>query len=53
LGLNPWQVIATGARSKLGKSDRTFDAVMRNLQIIGEAAKNVPTQTRLRYPEVE
>jgi uncharacterized protein with HEPN domain len=33
--------------------DRTFDAVMRNLQIIGEAAKNVPTETRLRYPEVE
>jgi len=33
--------------------DRTFDAVMRNLQIIGEAAKNVPTETRLRYPAVE
>jgi uncharacterized protein with HEPN domain len=38
--------------SRLGKSDRTFDAVMRNLQIIGEASKNVPTETRLRYPEV-
>lgn len=33
--------------------DRTFDAVMRNLQIIGEAAKNVPQEIRLRYPEIE
>lgn len=33
--------------------DRTFDAIMRNLQIIGEAAKNVPQDIRVRYPEVE
>lgn len=33
--------------------DRTFDAVMRNLQIIGEAAKNVPQDIRECYPEVE
>jgi uncharacterized protein with HEPN domain len=33
--------------------ERTFDAVMRNLQIIGEAAKNVPLEIRNRYPEVE
>lgn len=33
--------------------ERTFDAVMRNLQIIGEAAKNVPPEVRSRYPEIE
>ena len=33
--------------------ERTFDAVMRNLQIIGVAAKNVPLEIRNRYPEVE
>lgn len=30
-----------------------FDAVLRNLQIIGEAIKQVPTETRNLYPAVE
>jgi uncharacterized protein with HEPN domain len=33
--------------------DRTFDAVIRNLQIIGEAVKNIPADVRDRYPEIE
>lgn len=33
--------------------DRTYDAVVRNLQIIGEAVKNIPPEMRLKYPEVE
>ena len=33
--------------------ERTLDAVVRNLEIIGEAAKNVPEKVRLRYPEIE
>jgi uncharacterized protein with HEPN domain len=32
---------------------RTFDAVIRNLEIIGEAAKQIPEDIRLRRPEVE
>jgi len=30
-----------------------YDAIVRNLEIIGEAAKNVPAEVRTRYPDVE
>lgn len=33
--------------------ERTFDAVIRNLLIIGEAVKNVPVDIRDRHPEIE
>jgi uncharacterized protein with HEPN domain len=33
--------------------ERTLDAVVRNLEIIGEASKNVPRKIRSKYPEVE
>lgn len=33
--------------------EKTFDAVIRNLQIIGEAVKNVPQELRDRTPEIE
>ncbi|MGK7946592.1 MAG: DUF86 domain-containing protein [Microcystaceae cyanobacterium] len=33
--------------------ERTFDAVVRNLQIIGEAVKQIPLEMRSRYPQVE
>lgn len=32
--------------------DKTFDAVVRNLEVIGEAAKHVPAEVQVRYPEV-
>ncbi len=32
---------------------KTFDAVIRNLEITGEAAKNGPQDMRDRHPEVE
>lgn len=33
--------------------ERTYDAVVRNLEIIGEAVKNVPFTIRERYPDVQ
>ena len=33
--------------------ERTFDAVARNLQIIGEAIKNIPPEIRSQYPQIE
>ena len=33
--------------------EKTFDAVIRNLEILGEAAKHIPPQVRARYPQIE
>jgi len=33
--------------------EKTRDAVVRNLTVIGEAVKNLPADIRQRYPEVE
>ncbi len=33
--------------------ERTYDAVLRNLEIIGEAAKHVPDDLRQAYPAVD
>jgi uncharacterized protein with HEPN domain len=30
-----------------------FDAVLRNLEIIGEAVKHIPEETRQKYPQVK
>ncbi len=35
------------------EDERTYDAVVRNLEIIGEAAKNLPDDIRLRYRSIE
>jgi uncharacterized protein with HEPN domain len=32
---------------------KTFDAVVRNLEVIGEAARTVPEAIRLQHPEVD
>ncbi len=34
------------------KNDLVVDAVIRNLEIIGEAVKNIPEDIRSKYPEV-
>ena len=35
------------------EDEKTYDAVVRNLEIIGEAAKNLPDDIRLRYRSIE
>jgi uncharacterized protein with HEPN domain len=39
--------------AQLARDRRTLDAVVRNLEVIGEAAKNVPVEVRRKHPEVE
>ncbi len=35
------------------KDDKTYDAVMRNIQIIGEAIKHLPADVRKEYKSVD
>lgn len=41
------------SREQFTKDDKTVDAVIRNLEIIGEAAKMIPESVRVAHPEVE
>ena len=41
------------SREQFADDDKTVDAVIRNLEIIGEAAKMIPDSVRIAYPEVE
>jgi uncharacterized protein with HEPN domain len=40
-------------RESFGKDPKTIDAVVRNLEIIGEAAKQLPADLRRQAPDVE
>ena len=40
-------------QEQFAKDPKTMDAVIRNLEIIGEAAKKIPEDIRTRHPEVE
>ena len=40
-------------REQFVADEKTFDAVMRDLEIIGEAAKHIPPDVRLKYPTIE
>ncbi len=38
--------------SQFRRDGRTIDAVVRNLEVIGEAAKAIPTSLRHKHPEI-
>ncbi len=41
------------SREALAADERTLDAVVRNLEVIGEAVKQIPPELRARHPGVE
>ncbi|MFZ1040319.1 MAG: DUF86 domain-containing protein [Anaerolineales bacterium] len=41
------------AYKDFSQDDLHFDAVLRNLEIIGEAVKNISEETRQKYPNVK
>jgi len=41
------------SRSAFEADDRTKDAVLRNLELIGEAVKQLPDEARLLCPQIE
>ena len=45
--------VAEFTLAKLRKNALVVDGVVRNLEIIGEAAKHIPASVKTKYPEVE
>lgn len=41
------------ARDQFAADEKTYDAVVRNLEIIGEAAKNIPPSIQALIPDVD
>ena len=41
------------SRDAFAADDKTVDAVVRNLEVIGEAVKRLPADLRARRPEIE
>jgi len=40
-------------QSDLIRDEKTYDAIVRNLEIVGEAAKHIPDEIRKRLPDIE
>jgi uncharacterized protein with HEPN domain len=40
-------------RREFFDDEKTHDAVVRNIQIVGEAAKHIPLEVRLKMPDIE
>jgi len=47
------EYVGAMSMEELFHDSKSVDAVMRNLAIIGEAAKKIPADVRRRYPDVE
>jgi uncharacterized protein with HEPN domain len=47
------EFVAGMTKEGLAEDRRTRDAVIRNLEIVGEAAKKLPAQMKRSHPEVE
>lgn len=45
--------VAGQSFESFAKDEKTIDAVIRNLEIIGEAARNVPKDTRNQHQEIK
>ena len=41
------------SREVFSADEKTLDAVIRNLEIVGEATKGVPDEIRLQHPEID
>ncbi len=37
----------------LSQNEMLIDAILRNMEVIGEACKNIPERVRKKYPDVE
>jgi uncharacterized protein with HEPN domain len=49
---NVAEFLGAMTREKFQADKKTLHAVVRNLEVIGEAVKNVPSEVRDRHPEV-
>ncbi|MBF0537460.1 MAG: DUF86 domain-containing protein [Nitrospirae bacterium] len=45
--------IGTIAFEEFLHDDKTYDAVVRNFEIIGEASRNIPQEVKDNYPDVD
>jgi len=41
------------SRQAFTSDPKTFDAVVRNLEVVGEAARKIPPELRSRHPDVD
>lgn len=45
--------IGGSSKDEFSRDEKTLDAVVRNLEVIGEAVKKIPLDVRSKYPSVD